>query len=115
MPTPAPFLVDPLDPTQLLVGTCRVARTRERKRLDWRSNAISTILDGSIASAAVLCSGDALIRSIAALALPGGGERRIYVGMYGSANGGANLAGHVLTAIFNPTSRGAPVWQDVTF
>ncbi len=26
MPTPAPFLVDPLDPTQLLIGTCRVWR-----------------------------------------------------------------------------------------
>jgi hypothetical protein len=111
MPTPAPFIVDPLDPTQLLVATCRVWRGPANGSGWTGSNAISAILDNIARSGP--CSGDALIRSIAGMALPGGGER-IYVGMYGSANGGANLAGHVLTAIFNPTSSGAPVWQDVT-
>jgi hypothetical protein len=111
MPLPAPFLVDPLDPTQLLVATCRVWRGPANGSGWTANNAISAILD-SKASGGV-CSGDALIRSIAALALAGGGER-IYVGMYGSANGGAILPGHVLTAIVNPASSTAPVWQDVT-
>ena len=34
MPTPAPFLVDPLDPTQLLIGTCRVWRGPARRQLE---------------------------------------------------------------------------------
>ena len=34
--------------------------------------------------------------------------------MYGSANGGANLPGHVLSAIVNPASSTSPVWQDLT-
>ena len=111
MPTPAPFLVDPLDPTQLLVATCRVWRGPANGSGWTANNAISPILDSVAATGA--CSGDALIRSIAALVLPSGGER-IYVGMYGSENDGANLPGHVLTAIVNPASSTAPVWSDVT-
>ena len=34
--------------------------------------------------------------------------------MYGSASGGANLAGHVLSATVNPASSTLPVWQDLT-
>ena len=50
MPTPAPFLVDPLDPTQLLIGTCRVWRG-PANGIGWNaSNAISPILDGGRAS-----------------------------------------------------------------
>ncbi len=111
MQTPAPFLVDPLDPTQLLVATCRVWLGPANGSGWTANNAISGRLDAGAASG--VCSGDALIRSIAALVMPGGGER-IYVGMYGSLNGGANLPGHVLTAIVNPSSSTAPVWQDVT-
>ncbi|MGA2502397.1 MAG: hypothetical protein ABSH20_32045, partial [Tepidisphaeraceae bacterium] len=111
MATPAPFLVDPIDPSQLLVGTCRVWRGPEGGSGWTGNNAISPILDDSAASGA--CSGDALIRSMDALALPGG-EERVYLGIYGSASGGANLAGHVLSAILNPASSALPVWQDLT-
>ncbi len=111
MPAPAPFLVDPLDPTQLLVATCRVWRGPANGSGWTANNAISAILDSGANSGA--CSGDALIRSIAALTLPSGGER-VYVGMYGSANGSTNLPGHVLTAVVNPASSTAPVWHDVT-
>jgi len=111
MPTPAPFLVDALDPTQLLVATCRIWRGPANGSGWTANNAISAVLDQPASTAP--CSGDSLIRSIAVLALPGGGEQ-IYVGMYGGANGGANLAGHVLTTGFNPVSSTAPVWQDVT-
>ena len=103
MTTPAPFLVDPLDPTQFLVATCRVWRGPASGAGWAAANAISPILDGSANAA---CDGDALIRSIAAMPLAGGSEV-VYVGMYGSANGGANLPGHVLTATFNPSERRA--------
>jgi hypothetical protein len=111
MPEPAPFLVDPLDPTQLLVGTCRVWRGPANGSGWTGSNAISPILDSGATTGS--CNGDALIRSMAAMVLEGGGER-VYVGMYGSANGGADLPGHVLSATINPTSSSSPVWQDLT-
>ncbi len=110
MTAPAPFLVDPVDDTQLLIGTCRVWRG-PANGIGWSAgNAISPILDGATG---VSCDGDALIRSMAAMALPGGGEA-IYVGMYSSANGGANLPGHVLSATVN-AGGASPVWQDLTF
>ncbi len=76
-----------------------------------RANAISPILDSG--ATGVACNGDALIRSMAAMALASGGEI-IYLGMYGSANDGANLPGHVLSAILNPSSGAAPAWNDLT-
>ena len=110
MPTPAPFLVDPLDPTQLLVATCRVWRGPASGAGWSASNAISPILDGSANAA---CDGDALIRSLAAMPVAGGSEI-LYAGMYASANGGATLPGHVLSATLNP-SGAAPTWNDLTF
>jgi hypothetical protein len=111
MNTLAPFLVDPLDASQLLVGTCRVWRG-PADGIGWSAgNAVSGILDNATASGA--CSGDSLIRSMAAMALSSGGEV-VYVGMYGAASGSARLAGHVLSATVNPAGSLSPVWQDLT-
>jgi len=110
MAMPAPFIVDPLDSTQLLVGTCRIWRGPADG--GWTaSNAISPMLNGAMGHSR--CSNDALIRTIAALPLSGGGEV-IYVGMYGVGDGGASLAGHVLKATYDPTGTSLPVWQDLT-
>ena len=50
MSTPAPFLVDPVDPTQLLVGTCRSWRVPAAG--GWTAgNAISPILDSGVTNA----------------------------------------------------------------
>ncbi|MGA2649199.1 MAG: choice-of-anchor D domain-containing protein [Terracidiphilus sp.] len=115
MTTPAPFLVDPLDETQLLIGTCRVWRG-PANGVGWTSaNAISPILDsGNGGPGSAACNGDALIRSISAMALAAGNEM-IYVGTYGSADGGTLLPGHVLSATVNPASSAAGVWHDLTF
>ncbi len=112
MTTPAPFLVDPLDNAQLLIGTCRVWRGPATGAGWSDGNAVSPILDTGQSGGA--CSGDALIRSMAALALSGGSEV-IYVGMYGAQDGGANIPGHVLRAIVDPSSTSMPVWQDLSF
>jgi hypothetical protein len=111
MTEPAAFLVDPLDSSELLVGTCRVWRGGT-SGASWTkaANAISPMLDGAGNS---YCSGNALIQSMAALALPSGGEV-IYVGMKGAEDGGAKLAGHVLSATFDPASGTAPAWTDLT-
>jgi len=111
MPQPAPFLVDAIDDTQLLVATCRVWRG-PANGVGWSSaNAISPILDN--ASSPGPCSGNALIRSMAAMPLASGGEI-IYLGMYGSATSGSLLPGHVLSAVYNPVSSSAPTWNDLT-
>ena len=111
MPTEAPFLVDPLDDSQLLIGTCRVWRGPANGSSWSASNAISPILSSGAID--VPCNGDGLIRSIAALALPPSGEV-IYVGMYGAASNGGNLPGHILSAIVDLSSSAAPVWNDLT-
>ena len=111
MALPAPFLVDPVDDSQLLIGTCRVWRGPANGNAWSSSNAISPILDTGGTSGA--CSGDALIRSMAAMALPGNSEV-IYIGIYGALNGGANIPGHLLRAVVNPASTGMPAWQDLT-
>ena len=111
MTSAAPFLVDPLDDSQLLIGTCRVWRGPASGN-DWSgANAISPILDSGETD--VSCSGDALIRTMAAMPI-GGGNEMVYVGMYGSLNGGATLPGHVLRATIVPQSAVMPVWQDLT-
>jgi hypothetical protein len=117
MTSPAPFLVDPVDNTQLLIGTCRVWRG-PANGMGWSSsNAISPFLDGATLNS--YCSGDALVRSIAAMelpvsaALPSGGEV-VYAGMYGSADGGGTLPGHVLSASYNSATGVWSAWTDVT-
>jgi hypothetical protein len=119
MTVPAPFLVDPLDSTNLLVGTCRLWRVPADGSGWGATNAVSPILDGG---SATYCSGNALIRSIAAMALPvstalpNGGEV-VYVGMYGAENGGEGvslLPGHVLRATIVPNSSAMPAWTDLT-
>ena len=107
MTEPAPFLVDPADPTQLLIATCRIWRGPASGSGWSSSNAISPIFDSGSTSG--YCNGNALIRSIAAMPLAGGGEV-VYAGMYGELDGGARLAGQ----IFSATMSSSGVWSSWT-
>jgi len=120
MSSPAPFLVDPIDSSQLLVGTCRLWRASASG--SGAANAISPVLDtinpltGSGATGP--CNGDTLVRSMAAMDL-GNGTEAVYLGGYGacpasSTCNGGNAPGHVWTAIFDPASGAMPVWTDLT-
>jgi Abnormal spindle-like microcephaly-assoc'd, ASPM-SPD-2-Hydin len=108
---PAPFLVDPLDPSQLLVATCRIWRGPASG--NWTdANAVSPMFDGNKTSPA--CNGNALLRSIAALPIAGGGEI-VYAGTYGSSTGlGATIPGHVLSATMDATGAWS-TWTDLAF
>ena len=111
MSSPAPFLVDAEDSTQLLIATCRVWRG-PASGVGWAgANALSPVLDSGAVGAA--CSGDALIRSIAAQQT-GANEEIVYVGMFGLLNGGVGLPGHILRATVNTQSSAMPAWQDLT-
>lgn len=110
MATPAPFMVDPADSSQLLIGTCRIWRGPANGSNWTSSNAISPILDDGASGSA--CDGDAQIRSLASMAVPGG--EVIYVGMYGALDGGATIPGQVFRAMLSSTASTMPVWQDLT-
>lgn len=105
MEQPAAFLVDPLDPSQLLVATCRLWRGPAAPGTWTAANAVTSML-GTGANR-TYCSGNPVIQTIAALATPGGGEV-VYAGAYGYLNGGASLAGH----LFKATMSASGVWSD---
>ena len=106
---PAAFVQDALDPTQLLVATCRIWRG-EGDGANWTAaSALSGPLDGLPDSA---CVSNALIRSLAARA-NGNGTETLYVGMAGSADGGGSVPGHLFTTVFNPTTGAISGWTDL--
>ena len=88
MTSPAPFIIDPLDHSRIVLGTCRLWRGPEDGTAWSSANAITPLLDGIYGNS--FCSGDPLIRSIAAMPIAGGSEV-IYVGAFGALNGGAIL------------------------
>ena len=107
---PAPFLVDPIDPSQVLIGTCRIWRGPANGGVWTSANAVSPMFDGNRTSFS--CNGNALIRSLAALPVAGGGEI-VYAGTDGSLGGGATLPGHVLAATMDANGTWS-AWQDLT-
>ncbi len=109
MSYPAAFVEDALDPTQLLVATCRIWRG-EGSGSNWSSaSALSGPLDGLPDSA---CVSNALIRSLAAHANANGTET-LYVGMAGKGDGGGSVPGHLFTTVFNPTTGVISGWTDL--
>jgi hypothetical protein len=110
MTQPSPFLVDAADAHQLLVATCRIWRGPAGG--GWTAaNAVTPMLGSGTSGS--YCSGNPLIRSVAAMALKDGGEV-VYAGTFGSENGGANLAGHVLMTTMNSNGTWSG-WTDLTF
>src|SRR6185437_15354214 len=107
---PAPWILDPQNPSNIILGTCRV----------WRGPAsggvqspISTMLDGNNGS---YCDGNAEIRSLAASGQSSdaaGAPERIYAGMAGLYDGGATAAGHLFAQSIAPDGT-ASQWIDLS-
>jgi hypothetical protein len=115
---PAPWILDPQDTSNVLLGTCRVWRGPGTGGSGWSSaNLLSPMLDGDQGTS---CSGaNAEIRSLAASGSPtdaAGTPERIYVGMAGSRGdldtGGAT-PGHVFTASVTNPQGTMPTWTDL--
>lgn len=108
---PAPWILDPQNTADMIVGTCRIWRGPAAGGVDF--NLLSTMLDGLIGS---YCSGNAEIRSLAASGsatdAPGTPET-IYAGMAGLFDGGFTAAGHVFAKSVgnNPV---AALWTDLS-
>ena len=106
MPVPAAFALDARDPSQMLVGTCRVWFGPANGASWSATNAISPMLDGVPQPA---CNKNALIRSLAAS--PDSSGEWFYAGMAGRLDGGGTVAGHVFRAQWTGS---ATAWTDLS-
>ena len=111
---PAPWLLDPQDTANVIIGTCRVWRGPAGGGPGWSgTSALSSMLDGITGP---YCSGNAEIRSLAASGqatdAPGTAEQ-IYAGMAGLLDGGATVPGHIFTASVTSSSGAATTWTDL--
>ena len=107
---PAPWILDPGNPANILLGTCRMWLGPATG--GWGSgNLISTMLDGDQGP---YCNGNAQLRSVAA----GGsynsaqGGEQMYAGMAGPLDGGSTYAGHLFGATV-PQAGGVVSWTDL--
>ncbi len=110
---PAPWILDPLDPSRIILGTCRIWRGSADGQ-NWNQNSLlSGILDGQSASS---CNGNAEIRALAVAPVSGlsPSSERIYAGMAGSLDGGGLLPGHIFTAVVDDSSQSSTTtWTDL--
>ena len=115
-----PYILDPADSSNIIVGTCRVWRGAASGGSAWgAANTISPMLDGV---AEPNCSGNALVRSLAAGGAnvqPGtgaehSGSQVIYAGMAGLLDGGGGVVGgHVFSTTTANLANGNIKWTDL--
>ena len=108
----APWILDPLNTDNLLLGTCRVWRGPATGGSGWSaSNLLSPMLDGNQQP---FCDGNAELRSIGAgldASAPSGSEQ-IYAGISGPYDGGGTTPGHIFTSTV-PASGSETTWADL--
>ncbi len=107
---PAPWILDPGNSANILLGTCRVWLGPATG--GWSANdLLSGMLDGEAGSD---CNGNAAVRAVAAggsYNSPLGGER-MYAGMAGLIDGGGSVPGHLYGATVPPAG-GIATWTDL--
>ncbi len=110
-----PWILDPQNSANLIIGTCRLWRGPADNGAAWSTaNVISPMLDTIQNS---YCSGNAQLRSLAASGSPAdppGMNEKIYAGMAGRVDGGATVAGHVYGASVSGTAGITPSWSDLS-
>lgn len=121
---PAPWILDPQNSANVILGTCRVWRGPGTGGSGWSdANLLSGMLDGIQGPS---CSANAEIRSLAASGSPTdapGTAERIYAGMAGECDvvaagscdlsGGATVPGHIYTATVTDSSGASTTWTDL--
>lgn len=109
---PAPWILDPQDTANLILGTCRVWRG-PATGVGWsQSSLLSNMLDGDQEP---FCNGNAEIRALAAGVNTSGssGAEYLYAGMAGPLDGGGITPGHLFTAVVNSGLEAATTsWSD---
>src|SRR5271165_425823 len=111
---PAPWILDPQNTANVILGTCRVWRGPGTGGSGWSSgNLLSPMLD---TDQGPFCNGNAEIRSLAASGSatdPAGAPERIYAGMAGLLDGGATVPGHIFTTSVTSSSGQSTAWTDL--
>ncbi|MGA8110552.1 MAG: choice-of-anchor D domain-containing protein, partial [Acidobacteriaceae bacterium] len=109
----APWILDPADTTNLILGTCRVWRGPATGSGWSNASLLSSMLDGDQGA---FCNGNAEIRSLAAAPNTAGGSssgaEQIYAGMAGALDGGGLVPGHLFTAAVADSSQATTQWID---
>ncbi len=105
---PAPWILDPGNPANILVGTCRMWLGPATGGWN-KSNLLSGMLDGDQEP---FCNGNGQLRSVGAGGSYNGAGERMYAGMAGFADGGASVPGHLYGATV-PQSGGQLAWADL--
>jgi hypothetical protein len=108
---PAPWILDPQNSANIILGTCRIWRGPASGGIQ---NQLSTMLDGDNGP---YCDGNAEIRSLAASGKtsdPPGTSERIYAGMAGLYDGGATVAGHIFAQTVAPNAAPSS-WIDLSY
>ncbi len=110
----APWILDPQNSANIIVGTCRVWRGPADGIAWGAANVISSMLDSLQGP---FCNGNAQIRSLAASGTPNdapGAPEQMYAGMAGAADGGATVPGHVYSASVSGAAGAAATWSDLS-
>ena len=109
---PAPWILDPQNTADVILGTCRVWRGAASGAGWSQSSLLSGMLDGDQSS---FCDGNAEIRTLAAgtNSEAEAQAEEIYVGMAGSLDGGDSVPGHLFSsAVNNESSASTTAWLD---
>ncbi len=107
---PAPWILDPGNPANILLGTCRLWLGPASG--GWSgANLISSMLDGD---GGPYCNGNAVLRSVAAGGSYNSGGEQMYAGMAGPLDGGGgnNVPGHIYGATV-AQGGGLATWSDL--
>lgn len=116
----APWMLDPVDDADMLIGTCRVWRGAAGSGAQWSSaNAISRLLAGPQNAACGSTNG--VLRSLAAggpassaVSAANAGAQVIYAGMAGALDGGGSAGGHLFSTTAGGTAGASTAWVDLS-
>jgi hypothetical protein len=116
----APWLLDPVLSSDVVVGTCRVWRGPAADGSSWSSlNAISKLFGGP--QNASCASTNPVIRALAAAgpvsnaaAAQNAGSEVLYAGMAGAFDGGGNFGGHLFSTMSANTAGSTTAWNDLS-
>ena len=115
----APWLLDPVLSSDVLIGTCRVWRGPAANGASWSSsNAISKLLGGPQNAS---CAGtNPVVRSLAAAGpasnaatAQNAGSEVLYAGMAGVLDGGGSFGGHLFSITTANTAGSTTTWNDL--
>jgi hypothetical protein len=115
----APWLLDPVLSSNILIGTCRVWRGPAANGASWSSsNAVSKLLGGPQNTSCA--STNPVVRSLAAAgpasnasAAQNAGSEVLYAGMAGAVDGGGSFGGHLFSITTADTASSTTAWNDL--